>query len=69
MTKAVFLVGFMGSGKSSVGNEIARAIGWEVVDTDELIIESEGRTIDRIFAEDGEGRLESDRPRSGARTR
>ncbi len=34
---AVFLVGFMASGKSSVGQELARRLGWRFVDLDLLI--------------------------------
>ena len=52
---AVFLVGFMGTGKTLVGTHLARALDWNLVDTDASIEESEGRSIETIFAEDGEG--------------
>ena len=51
---AVFLVGFMGAGKSSVGKVLARLIGWDFVDLDELIVASERRGIPEIFAREGE---------------
>jgi len=50
----VCLVGFMGSGKSSVGRALARRLLWPFVDLDEVIIESTGRSISEIFATDGE---------------
>lgn len=51
---AVFLVGFMGAGKSTVGRILARLIGWDFVDLDELIVASERRGIPEIFAREGE---------------
>jgi len=50
----IVLVGFMGSGKSSVGRALARAIGYGFVDTDEVIVEQEGRPITAIFETRGE---------------
>ncbi len=52
--RPVFLVGFMGTGKTSVGEELARSRGFKLVDTDALIEASEGRSIERVFAESGE---------------
>lgn len=51
---AIFLVGFMGAGKSTVGRALARLLGWSFIDLDEQIVAAEGRRIPRIFAEDGE---------------
>jgi shikimate kinase len=48
------LIGFMGTGKSSVGRLVAAQLHYDFVDTDELIEQRAGRTITRIFAEDGE---------------
>jgi shikimate kinase len=53
--RPVFLVGFMGSGKSSVGRALARSLGWAYVDTDEMVESEEQRSIERIFEESGEG--------------
>lgn len=44
----------MGSGKTSVGREIATRLGWDFVDTDDLVEETTGRRIADIFAQDGE---------------
>ena|SRR5438128_1129006 len=48
------LVGFMGTGKSSVGQLVAAQLHFRFADTDELIEARSGKTISAIFAEDGE---------------
>ena len=48
------LVGFMGSGKSTVGRLVARDLGLHFVDTDELIEQRAGSRISEIFATQGE---------------
>ena len=45
----------MASGKSAVGAELARRLGWDHVDLDRDIEAFTGRPIPRIFAEEGEG--------------
>jgi len=50
----IVLTGFMGTGKSAVGREVARRLGRRFVDMDELIADREGRTIPEIFAASGE---------------
>lgn len=50
----VILVGFMGTGKTSVGREIAARRGMSFVDMDERIVQQQGKAVSRIFAEDGE---------------
>jgi len=52
--RAVFLVGFMGAGKTSVGQVLARRLQWRFVDLDQQIEMREGRTIAEIFARSGE---------------
>jgi len=52
--RAVFLVGFMASGKSSVGEELARRLDWEFVDLDASIESRERQTIPEIFRDRGE---------------
>ncbi len=52
--RAVFLVGFMASGKSTVGRELARRLGWDFVDLDERIEAREGQTVPEIFRDSGE---------------
>jgi shikimate kinase len=49
----IVLTGFMGTGKTTVGRELARKLGMDFVDTDELIEDRHG-PISRIFAERGE---------------
>jgi shikimate kinase len=44
----------MGSGKSSVGRLAARALGFQFVDTDQIVVERAGRPISEIFETDGE---------------
>jgi len=50
----LFLVGFMGAGKTTIGQALARLLGWDFLDLDEAIEAVEGRSIARIFAESGE---------------
>lgn len=50
----VSLSGFMGCGKSTVGRELAKALGLPFVDLDEYIVSLEGRSIPEIFASGGE---------------
>jgi shikimate kinase len=52
--RRVFLIGFMGAGKSSVGKVLARRLGWSFYDLDELIEQREQRTIATIFGKVGE---------------
>ena len=50
----VTLIGFMASGKSTVARLIADRFGWEALDSDHVIEGAQGRTIARIFEDDGE---------------
>ena len=50
----IVLVGLPGAGKSKVGRLLAGRLGVPHVDTDDLIVEREGRAISDIFATDGE---------------
>jgi shikimate kinase len=52
--RAVFLVGFMGSGKTSVGRTLAERLNWSFEDLDDRIAERERRSIAEIFRESGE---------------
>lgn len=52
--RRLLLVGFMGSGKSSVGPRVARALGWAFHDFDATVEAEEGRSVARIFADSGE---------------
>ncbi len=50
----IFLIGFMGSGKSTIGKLLAQRLGWQFVDLDEEIVRHEGMPIEQIFALQGE---------------
>ena len=52
--RAAFLVGFMASGKSSVGRELARRLEWDFVDLDARIESRERQTVSEIFRDRGE---------------
>jgi shikimate kinase len=50
----IFLVGFMGSGKSTVGPLVAAKLGWDFIDLDRQIEREQGKPIREIFEQDGE---------------
>lgn len=50
----IFLIGFMGSGKSTVASCLAKKFGMEIVEMDQVIVEREGMSISDIFAHKGE---------------
>jgi shikimate kinase len=52
--RAVFLVGFMGAGKTSVGRELAERLGWRFVDLDDRVEARERRSVAEIFRDSGE---------------
>ena len=51
----IFLTGFMGAGKSTVGRRLAQRLDYRFADLDQLIVAREGRSISEIFATRGEG--------------
>ncbi|MDP6466931.1 MAG: shikimate kinase [Pirellulaceae bacterium] len=53
----VALIGYRGTGKTTVAKLLADRLGWTVVDTDDLIELRAGKSIRRIFDEDGEIRF------------
>jgi shikimate kinase len=74
----VFLVGFMGSGKTTIGRLLAQRMAWKFIDLDAIIEQEEGATIAEIFARAGEARFRqreqellrrivADAPRGGGR--
>jgi shikimate kinase len=50
----IVLIGFMCSGKSRVGKELASRLGWTFLDTDELVTQAAGQRISDIFRKQGE---------------
>ncbi len=50
----IFLTGFSGSGKSTIGPLLANSLGFEFLDLDKAIEQAAGKSINRIFAEAGE---------------
>jgi shikimate kinase/3-dehydroquinate synthase len=50
----IVLAGFMATGKTTVGRVVAASLGWEFVDTDDLIQQAAGRSIPEIFAQETE---------------
>lgn len=54
MMKNLVLIGMPGCGKTKVGTALSELLNMPLVDTDQLVVETEGRTIPDIFAGDGE---------------
>ncbi|WP_247747250.1 shikimate kinase [Alkalihalobacillus sp. BA299] len=52
--KIIFLTGFMGAGKSTIGKALADNINYKLLDTDEWIETIHGKSISRIFSDEGE---------------
>jgi shikimate kinase len=50
----IYLIGFMGSGKTSIGRQLARKLGWKFIDLDKEIEQGEKRQVAEIFRENGE---------------
>ncbi len=50
----IALIGPMGAGKTEVGRRLAKRLGRPLVDTDELIVERDGRSVSEIFSEESE---------------
>lgn len=50
----LYLCGFMGCGKTTIGQAFAKKQGRKYLDLDQLIVQRQGRTIPEIFAQEGE---------------
>ena len=50
----IYIIGFMGSGKTTAGKKLASLLGWKFIDLDKKIEEYTGKTITEIFSGDGE---------------
>ncbi len=59
----LYLIGMMGAGKTTVGQLLAKHLDYRFLDTDSVITQSAGRSVNQLFAEEGEAefrQLESD---------
>ncbi len=54
LTDPIVLVGLMGAGKTTVGRLLAEKLGWPFYDSDDEIVRSAGKSISKIFEEEGE---------------
>tara|TARA_B100000508_G_scaffold141026_1_gene145329 strand:- start:113784 stop:114296 length:513 start_codon:yes stop_codon:yes gene_type:complete len=54
MNDKIFLIGFMGVGKSTIGKRLAKKLGYKFIDTDQLIESEQGKSINDIFKDSGE---------------
>ena len=52
--RVIFLIGYRGRGKTTVARLLAERLGWRWLDADAVLEERAGRSIRRIFEEDGE---------------
>lgn len=54
LEKNIFMIGFMGVGKTSTSRVLSKKLGVREIDTDAMIVEMENKSISEIFAEEGE---------------
>jgi shikimate kinase len=52
--RKIYIIGFMGSGKTTAGKKLAAVLGWPFIDLDKKIEEKAGKSIPELFSEDGE---------------
>lgn len=52
--KNIYLIGMMGSGKTTTGRALAQMLQMPFIDLDDLIVEKSGKTINELFASEGE---------------
>lgn len=57
ISEVIFLCGFMGAGKTTIGQKLAAELGRPFLDLDDRIVEKAGKPIPDIFEASGEGRF------------
>ncbi|MGP1446067.1 MAG: shikimate kinase [Candidatus Limimorpha sp.] len=55
MVTRIFILGYMGAGKTTIARRLAQRLGWRFFDTDKMVEESTGLSIDEYFKKNGEG--------------
>lgn len=55
----IILIGFMGAGKTTLGNELSKKLGLPFVDSDQEVEKLLGKTVDEVFEQDGEQKFRS----------
>ena len=53
----IYLTGFMGSGKTTIGPILANTIGYDFIDVDRAIVLQTGKSVEQIFRDEGEARF------------
>ncbi len=53
-TKLIYLIGMMGSGKTTLGRQLATRLGYSFVDLDVFIAQREGSSVPQLFAQQGQ---------------
>lgn len=54
ISRSIFLIGFMGAGKSTIARALQRELGFPLIEMDERIVKEQGMSINDIFAQHGE---------------
>ena len=63
MAERVLLVGMMGAGKTTVGLELSRRLGWPYLDSDAMVEAHTGKTVPELFEERGEAAFRAEESR------
>jgi shikimate kinase len=64
MAERVLLVGMMGAGKTTVGRELSKRLGWPYFDSDAMVEAHTGKTVPEIFEERGEAAFRAEEARA-----
>lgn len=63
MAERVLLVGMMGAGKTTVGRELSKRLGWPYFDSDAMVEAHTGKTVPELFEERGEAAFRAEESR------